>query len=55
MNAESSPDSSENSPSRMPIAVIGGGVIGLSLAWRLAQGGGDVTLFDAGPRDMGGT
>lgn len=28
------------------IALIGGGIIGLSLAWRLAQGGAAVTLFD---------
>ena len=39
----------------MSIAVIGGGVIGLSLAWRLAQGGAKVTLFDAGTREIGGT
>jgi len=28
------------------IAVVGGGVIGLSIAWRLAQSGRSVTLFD---------
>ena len=30
------------------IAVIGGGVIGLSCAWRLAQGGAKVALFERG-------
>ena len=55
MSSDSRPDSPENPSSRVSIAVIGGGVIGLSLAWRLAQGGADVTLFDAGARDVGGT
>ena len=55
MSSDSSPDSSENMSSRVSVAVVGGGVIGLSLAWRLAQGGANVTLVDAGPRDMGGT
>lgn len=30
------------------VAVIGGGVIGLACAWRLAQGGAKVTLFERG-------
>ncbi len=30
------------------IAIIGGGVIGLSCAWRLAQGGAKVALFERG-------
>ncbi|MGH9559324.1 MAG: NAD(P)/FAD-dependent oxidoreductase [Bryobacteraceae bacterium] len=30
------------------IAIIGAGLIGSSIAWRLAQGGADVTLIDAG-------
>lgn len=30
----------------MEIAIIGGGVIGLSCAWRLAQGGANVALFE---------
>ena len=33
----------------MRIAVVGGGVIGLSVAWRLAQAGARVTLFDSAP------
>ena len=34
------------------IAIAGGGVIGLSIAWRLAQGGARVTLFE---RDAAGS
>ena len=29
------------------VVVVGGGVIGLSSAWRLAQGGASVTVVDA--------
>ena len=32
------------------IAILGGGIIGLSIAWRLAQRGFDVAVFDAGRR-----
>lgn len=32
----------------MTVAVVGGGVIGLSIAWRLASRGADVTVFDDG-------
>ncbi len=37
------------------IAVVGGGVIGLSLAWELAKDGANVTLFDAGLSHMAGS
>ncbi|GIF19430.1 glycine oxidase [Actinoplanes tereljensis] len=30
------------------VAVVGGGIIGLSIAWRLQQGGADVVVFDDG-------
>lgn len=33
----------------MEIQIIGGGIIGLSIAWRLAQRGGRVAVFDQGP------
>lgn len=32
-----------------PLAVVGGGVIGLSVAWRAAAAGFEVTLFDPAP------
>ncbi len=31
------------------IAIVGGGAIGLACAWRLAQRGADVTVFERGP------
>ncbi len=34
--------------SRAVTAVLGGGIIGMSIAWRLAQAGAAVTVFDAG-------
>lgn len=36
-------------PRSASIAVVGGGVIGLSTAWRLAQSGWQVTVYDRGP------
>ena len=40
-------------PPRVDVAVIGGGVIGLSVAWRLAARGLAVAVFDAGPAGGG--
>src|ERR1700754_1528005 len=33
-------------PRRDSVAIVGGGVIGLSVAWRLAQSGLSVSVFD---------
>ncbi|MGO4884522.1 MAG: NAD(P)/FAD-dependent oxidoreductase [Bryobacteraceae bacterium] len=35
-------------PDRSQVVVIGAGIVGASIAWRLAQSGADVTLVDAG-------
>lgn len=35
--------------SQLKVAVVGAGVAGLAIAWRLAQGGASVTLFESGP------
>ncbi len=40
-------------PARVDIAVVGGGVIGLSVGWRLARRGLAVAVFDAGPAGGG--
>lgn len=37
-----------SSPSEFSVAVAGGGIIGMSIAWRLAQQGWQVTVFDKG-------
>lgn len=53
----SSVSSSAGSPSagkaRPRVAVVGGGVIGLAIAWRLAAAGCPVQLFDAGETGQG--
>ncbi|SFB60314.1 glycine oxidase [Amycolatopsis marina] len=40
---------SEHSAEAPPLAVVGGGVIGLSVAWRAAVAGFGVTVFDPAP------
>ena len=40
-------------PARVDIAVVGAGVIGLSIGWRLASRGLEVALFDAGEPGLG--
>ncbi len=40
-------------PSRVDVAIVGGGVIGLSVGWRLARRGLAVAVFDAGPAGGG--
>jgi len=37
------------------VVIVGGGVIGLSCAWRLAQRGARVTVVDSGPPGLGAT
>ncbi|MEA2951491.1 MAG: glycine oxidase [Alphaproteobacteria bacterium] len=41
--------------SHLTVAVIGGGAIGLAIAWRLAQRGAKVTVFDKGAAGSGAT
>lgn len=51
--SRSLPLSSGPRPSRVDVAVVGGGVIGLSVGWRLARRGLAVAIFDAGPAGGG--
>jgi glycine oxidase len=46
---------SSATPSNPTVAVIGGGAIGLAVAWRLAQRGAKVTVFDKGATGSGAT
>lgn len=39
----------------MMIAIVGGGICGLSIGWRLAQAGRAVTVFERGEAGMGAT
>ncbi|MFA6286937.1 MAG: protoporphyrinogen oxidase [Opitutaceae bacterium] len=43
-----------NSSAQLPVAIIGGGITGLTAAYRLAQKGRAVRLFEASPR-LGGS
>ncbi|MFS8036491.1 glycine oxidase ThiO [Xanthobacter sp. AM11] len=56
VTSSSGPSSSAGAPpggSRPRVAIVGGGVIGLALAWRLARAGCPVDLFDAGETGQG--
>lgn len=46
-------DGAPDVPPRADVAVVGGGVIGLSVGWRLARRGLSVAVFDAGPAGGG--
>jgi len=47
--------SRDNSRSGPAVAIIGGGVIGLSIGWRLAQAGAAVSVFERGAAGRGAT
>ncbi|MEP9351677.1 glycine oxidase ThiO [Xanthobacter sp. KR7-225] len=51
--ASESRDAAGRGGSRPRVAVVGGGVIGLAIAWRLAAAGCPVDLFDAGETGQG--
>jgi glycine oxidase len=48
LNSKNSPEQTNRNLSENSIAVVGGGLIGLSVAWRLAQAGHHVAVFDKG-------
>ncbi|MFD0936747.1 FAD-dependent oxidoreductase, partial [Methylobacterium trifolii] len=41
-------DSAASLPERADVAIVGGGLIGLSIAWRLAQAGRSVAVIERG-------
>ena len=41
--------------SKIRVVIVGGGVIGLALAWRLRQGGAAVTVVERGECGRGAT
>ena len=51
--AASAPPDPAPVPARVDVAIVGGGVIGLSIGWRLAARGLQVALFDAGEPGCG--
>src|SRR5689334_4586574 len=53
MPAEEEPVSRSAPSQSCSIAIVGAGVIGLSIAWRLAQRGARVTLFERGEAGRG--
>lgn len=42
-----------SSSASLPIAIVGGGIIGLTLGWRLAEAGARVVLFERGEAGLG--
>ncbi|KPF84743.1 glycine oxidase [alpha proteobacterium AAP38] len=42
-------------PDRPRVAIIGGGIIGMAIGWRLAQGGASVDIFDRASAGQGAT
>jgi protoporphyrinogen oxidase len=42
-----------NTPESKKFAIVGGGMLGLTLAWRLSHAGHEVTIFEAAP-ELGG-
>src|SRR6266545_1738975 len=47
------PDPGHAGAGSVMIAIVGGGVIGLSVAWRLTRAGHEVTLIDPAPMSGG--